>query len=127
GKRRIGLIGLSFKPGTDDLRESPLVRLAEHCIGKGLALLVYDPEVHLSRLLGANSRFIEATIPHIGSLIRSDLQEVIAHSEILVVGLGDERTSQTLAAQAREDQIVFDLVRLSNRDRLRAQYQGLCW
>ena len=65
GKRRIGMIGLSFKTGTDDLRESPLVPLAEHFIGKGLSLLVYDPEVHLSSLLGANRRFIEQHVPHI--------------------------------------------------------------
>ena len=67
GKRRIGMIGLSFKTGTDDLRESPLVLLAEHFIGKGCTLLVYDPEVHLSNLLGANRRYIEQHLPHIGS------------------------------------------------------------
>src|SRR3954462_1832699 len=76
GKRRIGLIGLSFKTGTDDLRESPTVALAEHLIGKGMSLLVYDPEVHLSRLLGANKRFIEEHLPHIGKLIRETLGDV---------------------------------------------------
>ncbi len=92
-KRRIGMIGLSFKTGTDDLRESPLVLLAEHFIGKGCTILVYDPEVHLSRLLGANRRYIEQHLPHIGSLIRSDIAAVIAGSDVLVVGLGDRRTS----------------------------------
>ena len=77
GKRRIGMIGLSFKTGTDDLRESPLVLMAEHFIGKGLSLLIYDPEVHLSRLLGANRRFIEQHLPHIGSMIRGEIEEVI--------------------------------------------------
>src|SRR2546427_956218 len=67
GKRRVGMIGLSFKTGTDDLRESPLVLIAQQFIGKGLNLLVYDPEVHLSQLLGANRRFIEQHLPHIGS------------------------------------------------------------
>src|SRR5207237_10509690 len=77
GKRRIGLIGLSFKTGTDDLRESPTVTLAEQLIGKGMSLLVYDPDVHLSRLLGANKRFIERHVPHIGNLIRANIAEVI--------------------------------------------------
>src|SRR3954467_15444649 len=72
GKRRVGMIGLSFKTGTDDLRESPLVLLAEQFMGKGLSVLVYDPEVHLSQLLGANRRFIEQHLPHIGSLLRSN-------------------------------------------------------
>ena len=90
-KRRIGMIGLSFKTGTDDLRESPLVLLAEHFIGKGCTILVYDPEVHLSNLLGANRRYIEQHLPHIGSLIRSDIAAVIAGSDVLVVGLGDRR------------------------------------
>src|SRR5437016_429626 len=96
GKRRIGMIGLSFKTGTDDLRESPLVLMAEHFIGKGLALQVYDPEVHLSRLLGANLRFIERHVPHIGSLLRSDLEPVIAESDLLVVGLADKRVFEAI-------------------------------
>ena len=111
GKRRVGMIGLSFKTGTDDLRESPLVLLAEHFIGKGLALQVYDPEVHLSRLLGANRRFIEQHVPHLGSLMRSDIEGVIAGSDLLVVGLSDERIFEALEQrQVREDQIVLDLV-----------------
>src|SRR5437660_8119143 len=77
GKRRIGMIGLSFKTGTDDLRESPLVLLAEHFIGKGLSLLVYDPEVHLSSLLGANRRFIEKHVPHIAQVMRRDIADVL--------------------------------------------------
>src|SRR6266496_3237945 len=87
GKRRIGMIGLSFKVGTDDLRESPLVLLAEHFIGKGLSLLVYDPEVHLSNLLGANRRYIEQHVPHIAQAMRRDIEGVIAESDVLVVGL----------------------------------------
>lgn len=127
GRRRIGLIGLSFKSGTDDLRESPLVALAEHLIGKGLSLRVYDPEVELSSLLGANRRFIEQHVPHIGSLIRSDIGAVIAASNVLVVGLGDARTAAALAANVRQDQVVIDLVGLPNRNELAGRYQGLCW
>src|SRR5258708_24319451 len=70
GRRRVGMIGLSFKTGTDDLRESPLVQIAEQFIGKGLNLLVYDPEPHLSRLLGPNRRSVEQHVPHTRPVIR---------------------------------------------------------
>ena len=127
GKRRVGMIGLSFKTGTDDLRESPLVAIAEHFFGKGLNLLVYDPEVHLSNLLGANRRFIEQHVPHIGNLMRSDLESVIAESEVLVVGLADPKIFETLRRCVRDDQLVVDLANMPDRAALRGQYQGLCW
>ncbi len=127
GKRRAGMIGLAFKTGTDDLRESPLVLLAEHLIGKGLSLLVYDPEVHLSRLLGANRSFIEAHVPHIGRLLRRDLESVVAQSEVLIVGLNDKKTIERLKPLARPDQLVVDLVNIGDRSGLQAQYIGLCW
>ena len=127
GKRRIGMIGLSFKAGTDDLRESPMVLMTEHFIGKGLELLVYDPEVHLSNLLGANRRFIEQHVPHIGSLVRSDIETVIGGSDVLVVGLNDARTLELLRLHTREDQVVVDLVRIEGRQDLRGGYLGLCW
>lgn len=127
GKRRVGMIGLSFKTGTDDLRESPLVLVAEQFIGKGLSLLVYDPEVHLSRLLGANRRFIEQHIPHIGFLMRADIESVIAESELLVVGLSDARAFDALARHAREDQIIVDLVNIPGRQAFKGRYVGLCW
>jgi GDP-mannose 6-dehydrogenase len=127
GKRKIGMIGLSFKTGTDDLRESPLVVLAEHFIGKGLQLLVYDPDVHLSSLLGANRRFIEQHVPHIGKLLRDDIAAVIAESELLVVGLGDRQVGAALAAHVRPHQIVLDLVRLADHPTTQGHYQGLCW
>jgi GDP-mannose 6-dehydrogenase len=127
GKRRVGMIGLSFKTGTDDLRESPLVLLAEHFIGKGLELAVYDPEVQLSKLLGANRRFIEQHVPHIGSLIRSDIADVIAKSDVLVVGLDGPGIAAALVEHVRPDQHVLDLVHLPIRDQLRGHYRGLCW
>ena len=103
GKRRVGMIGLSFKTGTDDLRESPLVLLAEHFIGKGLELLVYDPEVELSRLLGANRRFIEQHVPHIGSLLRPDLAAVVDASDVVVLGSSDRAVQRDLAQRLRPD------------------------
>jgi GDP-mannose 6-dehydrogenase len=127
GRRRIGMIGLSFKSGTDDLRESPLVMLAEHFLGKGMSLLIYDSEVHLSNLLGANRRFIEQHLPHVGSLIRSEIDAVIDESDVLVVGQSEPRAIARLIERARVDQTVIDLVRLPGRERLRARYQGLCW
>ena len=126
-KHRIGMIGLSFKPGTDDLRESPMVMLAEHFIGKGMAVLIYDSDVHLSNLLGANRRFIEQHVPHIGSLIRSDILSVIEQSEVLVVGQNDPHATSSVLDHARPDQTVIDLVRITGRERLRAHYEGLCW
>jgi GDP-mannose 6-dehydrogenase len=127
GKRRIGMVGLSFKGGTDDLRESPLVTLAEHFIGKGLQLLVYDPEVHLSHLLGANRRFIERHVPHIQSLIRASLAEVVEASELLVVGLNDRATVDGLKRCVRADQTVLDVVHIADRQGLAGNYVGLCW
>ena len=127
GKRNVAMIGLSFKTGTDDLRESPLVSLAEHFIGKGLRLRVYDPEVQLSRLLGANRRFIEQHVPHIAELMRDDLDAVIGEAEILVVGLDHPHVHKALAEKARPEQLVIDLVNLRNRDAIAAKVEGLCW
>jgi GDP-mannose 6-dehydrogenase len=126
-KRRIGMIGLSFKTGTDDLRESPLVLLAEHFIGKGLSVLVYDPQVHLSNLLGANRRFIEQHVPHIAQVMRRDIEDVIAASDVLVVGLSDESVFDVLRRHVRPDQVIVDLVNIPDRTALGGQYIGLCW
>jgi GDP-mannose 6-dehydrogenase len=127
GKRRIGMIGLSFKTGTDDLRESPTVTLAEHLIGKGLTLSVYDRDVHLSRLLGANKRFIERHLPHIGQLIRADLREVVADSDVLIVSLSDTEVLEALRHAVRIEQKVIDHVRMPAGATWRCDVEGLCW
>lgn len=127
GRRRVGMVGLAFKTGTDDLRESPLVTVAERLIGKGLSLLVYDPEVHLSSLLGANRRFIEEHLPHIGALVRSDLEAVVAESDVLLIGSSDKRTIQEVKRLARADQIVVDLANVGEPQGMAAQYVGLTW
>ena len=127
GKRRIGFVGLSFKSGTDDLRESPLVALAESLIGKGMQLQVYDPEVHLSRLLGANKRYLETHLPHIGELLRVDLAEVIEAAEVLVVGLSGPEITAALREHCRADQTIVDLVRFGEADGIAARVEGLCW
>jgi GDP-mannose 6-dehydrogenase len=127
GCRRIGMIGLSFKTGTDDMRESPLVLMAEQFIGKGLQLLVYDPDVHLSQLLGANRRFLEQHIPHIATLIRGDLESVVAGSDLLVVGLDSPAIAASLARLVRAEQTVLDLVHMKHPVPLRGKLIGLAW
>jgi GDP-mannose 6-dehydrogenase len=127
GARRVGMIGLSFKTGTDDLRESPLVIMAEQLIGKGVNLAIFDPEVNLSRLLGANKRFIEHSIPHIGSLMHDDVESVIRGSDMIVVGIGDKAALQALRKNVRHDQTVLDLFNLPERESLGCRYLGLCW
>jgi GDP-mannose 6-dehydrogenase len=127
GKRKIGMVGLSFKPGTDDLRESPLVTVAERLIGKGYDLRIYDPDVNLSRLLGANKRYIEHSIPHIGNLMSGDCVAVIDHAEVLIVGLASRELVPAIVQRARADQVVVDLVGLPHAEVKAAHYHGVCW
>jgi len=127
GRRNVGMLGLSFKTGTDDLRESPLVTLAERFIGKGLSLRIYDPEVSLARLMGANKRFIEHSIPHISSLMCADIDSMIEPSDILIVGLQRRDLLERIVRLARPGQLVLDLVNMPDRQDLRAKYKGVCW
>jgi GDP-mannose 6-dehydrogenase len=109
-RRRIGILGLAFKAGTDDLRESPMVRLVEALIGKGCDVRILDRNVSIARLGGANRRYIEEEIPHIASLMCDDVETLLEHSEVLVVGNDDEQVRQALAAP-RADRVVIDLTR----------------
>jgi GDP-mannose 6-dehydrogenase len=109
-KRRIGIVGLSFKPMTDDLRESPMVALAETLIGKGCDVRILDGNVSLARLIGANRRYIEEEIPHISSLMCENAEALLAHAEVLVIGnAGDE--AATVVAAATSKHVVMDLTR----------------
>jgi GDP-mannose 6-dehydrogenase len=110
GRRRVGLVGLSFKDGTDDLRESPLVALVETLIGKGCDIRILDRNVSLARLVGANRRYIEEQIPHIASLMCDDVECLIEHADVLVIGNAGEQAVQALR-QARAHQRVIDLTR----------------
>jgi GDP-mannose 6-dehydrogenase len=127
GKRRVGLLGLAFKSGTDDLRESPLVALAERLLGRGFELLIYDPQVAVSRLLGANRAYVERRIPHLSRFIADSAADVVNHAEVCVVGAAD---SETIAALRSVDgRIVVDLVRFPGSADFKddPRYIGLSW
>lgn len=131
GRRKVGLFGLSFKPGTDDLRESPLVELAERLLGKGYDLRIYDANVSLSRLLGANREFIEGKLPHLGQLLSSSVEEVLDHAEVCLVGCKDPAVLAALPHGTGEpgDKTIVDLVRIPDAEARRAEpgYVGLAW
>ncbi len=126
-KNRIGILGLSFKAGTDDLRESPLVLLAENLLGKGCELRIYDSSVMLARLIGANKQFIEQGIPHIASLLFQDLDDVIAWSDVVVLGNRAAEFSG-IAKKLNSHQFLIDLARAVDvRDVDPERYWGICW
>ena len=125
-KRRVGILGFSFKAGTDDLRESPLVHLIETLIGKGLELKLYDRNVNLAALVGANRDFILNHIPHISRLMVDSMEEVIAFAEVIVIGNPAEEFRKVRSI-ARPEQTIIDLVRVTD-DRVNdGRYQGICW
>src|SRR5688572_2652318 len=127
GKKRIGLLGFSFKAGTDDLRESPIVILAEALLGKGYSLCIYDRNVSIARLVGANKEYINKQIPHLSSLLSDSLAEVLEQSEVIVVGNGSPEFAEALK-KTRPDQIVIDLFRLKLDPKdIPAEYTGICW
>jgi GDP-mannose 6-dehydrogenase len=127
GKKTVGLLGFSFKAGTDDLRESPIVILAEALLGKGVALKIYDRNVSMAKLVGANKDYIVKQIPHLSSLLCNTIDEVIDGSEVIVVGNQAPEFVRAVMA-CRADQIVIDLVRLPLGGSLvKADYRGICW
>jgi len=128
GKHKIGMLGLSFKMATDDLRESPQVQLVKWLLGEGREIQVWDDNVSLGRLIGSNREYIEQVIPHIGSLLRANLEEVLREAEVVVIGTrGLDR--DFLQKNMRRDQQVIDLVNLekARRPQTVAAYKGICW
>ncbi|HZP17159.1 MAG TPA: UDP-glucose/GDP-mannose dehydrogenase family protein [Terriglobales bacterium] len=126
GKRKIAMLGLSFKAGTDDLRESPQVQLIKRLLGEGCQIKVWDRDVSLARLAGSNRQYIEEVIPHIGSLLSADMAEVIRGTEVVVIGTRIEKSD--LARLLEPAQIVIDLVNLDPSRRPQAAvYEGICW
>ena len=127
GHRRVGILGMSFKAGTDDLRESPMVALIEQLLGKGLDLHIYDRDVSESRLMGANREYIEREIPHIWTLIRPSIPEVLSRADTIVVGNGSAEF-RSGRDHLRDDQILIDLVRaFGTVPAGDPRYQGIAW
>jgi GDP-mannose 6-dehydrogenase len=125
-KRRVGLVGLAFKPGTDDLRESPLVLLAAKLVAAGYELRIFDRHVAPGQVIGENRVFLSKHLPQAAELVTDKLSDVLDWADVLVIG---NRLPEVegLLAQAREDQIVVDLIRADERPRTRATYHGLGW
>ncbi|HEV8652596.1 MAG TPA: UDP-glucose/GDP-mannose dehydrogenase family protein [Actinomycetes bacterium] len=124
--RRIGVLGLSFKAGTDDLRESPMVDLVERLLGKGYDLRVYDGNVNLAKLVGANRDYILNQIPHISNLMVATVDELLDHAQTVVVGTADTAFRAALE-RVRAGQRVVDLVRIVDEPDGRDGYDGICW
>lgn len=125
GKKKVGFLGLSFKGGTDDLRESPLVMLAEKLIGKGYELLIFDKNVNLARIFGSNKNYLEKEIPHIEKLFASSVDDVLYNSEIIIIGNYDEEYAS--AAKRAKGRHVVDFARIVEDPSTISKYHGICW
>jgi GDP-mannose 6-dehydrogenase len=128
GKKKVAILGLSFKPGTDDLRESPIVALTELLIGKGHEVGIYDPDVALARLHGSNRAYIDRTIPHIAVLMKDAIDTVIDESEVVVVAKRSPEFEHALRSLA-DGRVVVDLVRAMGPASIEKgyRYEGICW
>lgn len=126
GMKKIGILGFSFKAGTDDLRESPVVDLIERLLGKGYDLRIYDKNVNLASLVGANRDYILNRIPHIARLMVQELADILDHGEVLIVGNGSDEFTGVLD-QLKPGQVVVDLVRISDARSDPTTYDGICW
>jgi GDP-mannose 6-dehydrogenase len=126
GNKNVSILGFSFKAGTDDLRESPLVEVIERLIGKGFNLKLYDKNVNLAKLTGANKDYIHNAIPHISNLMVDSLDEAIQHGSTIVIGNGSEEFSDVLSI-VNDNQVVVDFVRVGNDVSVPNHYDGICW
>lgn len=125
GNSRVGVLGFSFKAGTDDLRESPVIEVIERLIGKGFDLRIYDRSVNLAALVGANRDFILNHIPHISRLMLSTADDVLAHAQTVVIGNNDPEF-QEIPSQLREGQRLVDLVRINRQRSGNGNNSGIC-
>jgi GDP-mannose 6-dehydrogenase len=125
-KKKVGFLGFAFKAGTDDLRESPVVALIETLLGQGYEIQIYDKNVSLALLRGANKEFIETKIPHIASLITEDIEALLRFADIIVIGNSSDEF-ENIVHKANKDQFIIDLVRISEERNTKGTYEGLCW
>ncbi len=126
GRRKVAVLGISFKPGTDDIRESPQVELTERLIGKGYDVRIYDKNVRLAKLVGANREYMLNVIPHISDLMVDTLDEALAHGETVIIGNGAKEFSQ-VASRLRPEQFLLDLARVGGTETLGDRYYGINW
>ncbi len=126
GHNRIGVLGFSFKAGTDDLRESPVIEVIELLLGKGYDLRIYDKNVNIARLVGANRDFILNRIPHISRLMVKDVEAVLEHAETVVIGTKDQ-DFKDVPSRLRADQRLVDFVRIGDQRGGNGNYDGICW
>ncbi len=124
--KKVGVLGFSFKAGTDDLRESPIVEMIERLLGKGYDIKLYDKDVNLASLVGANRDFILNVIPHIYKMMTSSIDDVLAHADTIVIGNNSAEFSN-ITEKTREDQVVVDLVRVKDIQSDGGRYNGICW
>ena len=123
---RVGVLGFSFKAGTDDLRESPVIEVIERLLGKGYDLRIYDKNVNIARLVGANRDFILNHIPHISKLMVSSVDAVLEHAGTVVIGNNDPEF-QEVVKRIGDDQQIVDFVRVMDGRSQRGKYDGICW
>ncbi|MEO1082252.1 MAG: UDP-glucose/GDP-mannose dehydrogenase family protein [Pseudomonadota bacterium] len=126
GNRKVSILGFSFKAGTDDLRESPIVELTERLIGKGYDVRLYDRNVNLAKLFGANRDYILNAIPHISGLMTDSLEEALEHAETIVIGNGAEEFAGVLDG-LKDGQVIVDLARIGAHRSEEGRYDGICW
>lgn len=126
GSKKIGILGFSFKAGTDDLRESPLVEVIERLLGKGYDIRLYDKNVKIASLVGANKDYILNHIPHISKLMEDSIEKVLEHADTIVIGNGAEEF-RDVPGKLREGQVVVDLVRIIQDRSVEGKYDGICW
>jgi len=126
GHKRVGILGFSFKAGTDDLRESPVVEIIERLLGKGYDLRIYDRNVNIASLVGANRDFILNHIPHISKLMVNDVDEVLIHAQTVVIGNKDPDFKR-VPERLREGQFLVDFVRIIDGKSSNGRYDGICW